>query len=73
MTPTVNSNVHNPFSAISIQSLADIGYRVDVTQAEPYFLLLAAQLRIPDESAVDLSGDIRQGPIIVMNPKGRRR
>ena len=29
---------HNPLSAITIQAMADIGYRVDVTQAESYTL-----------------------------------
>ncbi len=32
-------------SAITVQSLADLGYRVDVTQADPYILPSAAQTR----------------------------
>ncbi len=38
MTSTVNSNVTQPLSAITIQSLADIGYGVDSLQADSYTL-----------------------------------
>ena len=39
MTGYVNGalgNVHNPLSAVTIKSIADLGYAVDVTQADPY-------------------------------------
>ena len=41
MTGYVNGslgNVHNPLSAITIKSIADLGYTVDVAQADPYVL-----------------------------------
>ena len=38
MTPSLASTGPYPLSAITIQSLADIGYRVDVTQADAYTL-----------------------------------
>ena len=38
MTSGVGSATTHPLSAITIQSLADIGYRVDVTQADAYTL-----------------------------------
>lgn len=41
MTGYVNGSlglVHNPLSAVTIKSLADIGYTVDVTQADAYVL-----------------------------------
>jgi hypothetical protein len=37
----------NPLSALSIASLADIGYQVDVTRADPYTLPLPAVRRSP--------------------------
>ena len=40
MTP---GSREDPLSAITIQSLADLGYSVDVTQAEPYTLPSAAK------------------------------
>ena len=38
MTPRIGEAVTHPLSAITIQSLADIGYRVDITQADAYTL-----------------------------------
>ena len=38
MTPRIGEATTHPLSAITIQSLADIGYRVDVTQADAYTL-----------------------------------
>ncbi len=38
MTPRVGSATTHPLSVITIQSLADIGYRVDATQADAYTL-----------------------------------
>ena len=38
MTPRVGEAVSHPLSAITIQSMADIGYVVDVTQADAYTL-----------------------------------
>ncbi len=36
MTPRISDRVAQPLSAITIQAMADIGYRVDVTQADAY-------------------------------------
>ena len=38
MTPRISDGVAQPLSAITIQSLADIGDRVDVTQADAYIV-----------------------------------
>ena len=38
MTPRISDRVAHPLSAITIQSLADIGYRVNVTQADAYMV-----------------------------------
>ena len=74
MSPFVNSGVQNPLSRITIQSLADLGYGVDVSQREPYSLPLAADLVNPDRGpGIDLRDDIRRGSISVVGPKKRRR
>ena len=59
---------HNPLSAITIQAMADIGYRVDVTQAEsykgPFVTPLAASapvVRAAEEDSVPLTC-IVEGP-----------
>ena len=59
---------HNPLSAITIQAMADIGYRVDVTQAEsyrgPFLTPLAASapvVRAAEEDSVPLTC-IVEGP-----------
>ena len=71
MTPQLDSGL-NPLSAISIQSLADVGYRVDVAPADFYhrtFTAAAPPLELGP--VVDLRGDIRQGPILVVDDQGR--
>ena len=51
MTPSIGGAAH-PLSAITIQSLADIGYRVDVTQADAY-VVPDASTRLARETAGD--------------------
>lgn len=73
MTPTVNSG-NNPFSAITIESLADMGYAVDVSVADAYSLPTPAPPRaIAEEraSAFDLTGDLYRGPVWIYDEKGR--
>ena len=72
MTPFLNSGGSNPLSAISIQSMADLGYRVDVTQAEAYNNVFRAPSQTPiTDRFIDLRGDVRTGPIYVVDAKGR--
>jgi hypothetical protein len=70
MTPFI-SPVSNPLSTVTIESLRDLGYEVDITQADPYslegengqprlqsgFLLLDDVLRMPMH-LVDAKGNI---------------
>ena len=71
MTPNFNSGRMNPLSAITIESLADLGYKVDITQAEPYAEAFQAPAQTPStDTVIDLGGDLRQGPIYVMDGKG---
>ena len=60
-----------PLSAITIQSLADIGYSVDVSQADLYRLPPRGSLtrRAPGRR-IHLENDIRRGPISVIDTNG---
>ncbi|WP_420636765.1 leishmanolysin-related zinc metalloendopeptidase [Candidatus Palauibacter sp.] len=60
------------FSAITIQSMADLGYTVDVSLAEPYTLPArrAAAGEAPGR-VVDLGDDVLTGPLQVVDPAGR--
>ena len=79
MTPFLNSQSVNPLSAITIQSLADLGYAMDETQAEPYTLpSIITQAPAPDAVSpadgsrlIDLGGDLYSGPVWVMEQGGR--
>ena len=72
MTPSLSLGVPNPLSAMTIQSLADMGYTVDVSLAEP-FLLPGAAARAPgdDVRKIEYGDDVRPGPIIVFGRDGR--
>ncbi|MEJ2206425.1 MAG: CARDB domain-containing protein [Gemmatimonadota bacterium] len=71
MTPGLNIG-ENPLSAISIQSLADVGYRVDVGQADAYsFFPAPARVAGADPLIIDLSGDIVRGPLLAVDARGR--
>ena len=64
------------FSAITIQSMADLGYTVDVGLAEPYALPGAgagAGAAARDEPArvADLREDVLRGPLQVVDAEGR--
>ena len=75
MTPTINGR-SSPLSAITIQSLADLGYRVDVSLADPYRLsdaaAPAANITAPGTS-VDLGDDILREPVRRVDPDERVR
>ena len=66
------SDREEPLSAITIQSLADIGYAVDVSQANTYRLPPpgSAARRTPGRR-IHLKDDIRRGPISVIDTNGR--
>ena len=75
MTPHYDSG-SDALSAITIQSLADLGYEVDASRADPYTLPGAhgrahAVRPCEGDQCVDLSQDIRKGPIVLVGPGGR--
>ena len=64
-------DVHEPVSAITIQSLADLGYTVDVSQADPYRLPSpgTASRRAPEDQ-IHHYDDVIRGPIQVIDTDG---
>ena len=70
MTPYQNSGIPDPLSAITIQSLADLGYTVDVSLAEPYRLPGIADIAGTADK-IEYGDDILRGPIIVVDRNGR--
>ena len=71
MTPFQNGGVLDPLSAITIQSLADMGYAVDVSLAEPYRLPGAAAVAADPARKIEYGDDILRTPIIVVDRNGR--
>ena len=70
MTPT-HSYDSNPLSAITIQSLADLGYRVDVSQADRYSLPDPISGKLVGSQNHDWGDCSLKGPIYVSDEKGR--
>lgn len=79
MTPFLNGLGDNPLSAITVRSLADLGYGVDAGQAEAYALPAGATQVVgaaePGSTAttgwIDLGDDLYRGPVWVMEQGGR--
>jgi len=74
MTPALDAGQANPLSAITIQSVKDLGYAVDVSQADAYSVILpafaGARVIEPGYRLIDLSDDIRTGPIYRVTEMG---
>lgn len=73
MTPFFNSGFTNPLSAITVRSLADLGYQVDASRAEAFSVPLSAPSPTAGVASriLDLSGDVPNRPIVVVDQKGR--
>lgn len=74
MTPSLNGGQLNPLSAITIESVKDLGYSVDIAQADPYSFtspaFAGARIIDPGYRRIDLSGDTRPGPVYTVTPLG---
>ena len=70
MTPTA-SHVTEPLSAITVQSLADIGYQVDVSQADAYSLPPPLSGKPVARQIFHWGDCIPKGPIYVSDENGR--
>lgn len=73
MTPFLDGGIPNPLSAITVQSLADLGYQVDVGPADPYAKVFTSPPRTAGATGrkIDLRGDVVRRPIVVVDAKGR--
>ena len=58
-------------SAITIQSLADVGYEVDVRRADEYGLPDPAGAKPAAEHVLNWGDCISEGPVYVVDEKGR--
>jgi len=72
MTPFLNTG-SDPLSLLSVQSLVDVGYRVDPSKAQNYSRVFTAPAPVsgPFRPGVDLSGDLRTGPVFEVDARGR--
>jgi hypothetical protein len=75
MTGFLDGNVPNPFSATTVASMADLGYVVDVTRADPFrwgatTVALRAALQGVDQR-IHLVDDVRREPMRILGPDGR--
>lgn len=74
MTPFLAPGTE-PLSLVTIESLADLGYGVDLTEAESYALSSAgaAGMAVPKGPVIYLGDDIARQPITLVDQKGRFR
>lgn len=73
MTPELTPGVTNPLSAITTESLVDLGYMVDSSGADSFTptFLAPARLGAPGRRIITLENDTRRGPIKVVDPFGK--
>jgi hypothetical protein len=71
MTGTINSSGGNPLSALTVRSLLDLGYTVDTTKEDPFFLTLSAQLSGAATDSVVLDHDVLVFPLWTIDARGR--
>lgn len=60
----------NPVSRVTLASLADLGYDVDLDGADDFGIGTAAPARAPGEQAIPIGDDVIQGPIYIIEPDG---
>ena len=60
----------NPLSEVTVSSLIDHGYDVDLAEADFYSLPLAGAPALRDRRHIRLLDDVRRGPIYAVSPAG---
>jgi uncharacterized protein YjdB len=75
MTGFLDSGVPNPFSATTVASMADLGYTVDITRADPYrwgatTVALRAAL-LGADPRIHMVNDVRKEPMRTLGPDGK--
>jgi len=69
MTGYINAG-SNPLSVLTVRSLMDLGYSVDPSRADPFFLTLT--VRAPGaENVLKLHNDLYTGPLYTVDRAGR--
>jgi hypothetical protein len=70
MTPILTGTVQ-PLSLVTIEALADLGYGVDLSQADPFSLSVPGRPHtpMPDGPVVDLRSDFVRGPVALYHLK----
>ena len=70
MTPILTGTVQ-PLSLITIESIADLGYGVDLSQADPFTLSVPGKPHTPmsDGPVIDLSKSDVRGPVALVDMK----
>ena len=73
MTPELQGGTTNPLSAITIGSLADLGYTVDSSGADSFTPVFSAPARVtvPGVRILRLGNDTYWGPVNVVDHSGR--
>ena len=73
MTSAMREGIAHPLSAITIQSLADIGYTVDVEQADVYTLPAASATAsaLAAGSGIGLTEEVVSSPAVFYDGQGR--
>ena len=70
MTGFINSNGSNPLSVLTVRSLQDLGYTVNVGGADPFFLALSVS-EFPSAPRLQLVDDLYAGPLYRRDSLGR--
>jgi len=71
MGPRYNRGMRSRLSNITLQSLADMGYAVDASEAESYSLPEPGAERVDPEQMIDYGDDVMKGPITLRDRNGR--
>ena len=72
MTPALTAGITNPLSAITTESLADLGYSVDSSGADPFSETFSAPARLTAAGGrvINLANDTYRGPIQIVDHSG---
>jgi hypothetical protein len=73
MTPELTAGIINPLSAITTESLADLGYTVDSSVVDSFSPTFSApaRLRAPGRRVINLENDTYRGPLEVVDRFGK--
>jgi len=74
MTGFLNRNVTNPLSRLTVGSLQDLGYVVNLAAADPYTITTQLRYAFPfvEADVITLTNDIADLPLMEISPTGAR-